>query len=149
MLAELSAANAAYAVIKQCISNGAELASAGKQISEFCFAKEELQRKVNRKRKIGQDQSDLEEFMALESIKNKEENLKQIMIWSGRPGLWNDWVKFQADARKKREQARQQAEKKRRERQELALQILGVILFLAMLGGIIGFGFYLKQNGFF
>ena len=35
MLAELAAANAAFAVIKQCVSNGKELANVGKSISDF------------------------------------------------------------------------------------------------------------------
>ena len=29
--------------------------------------------------------------MALEKIKEQEEQLKQIMIYAGRPGLWSDW----------------------------------------------------------
>ena len=48
MLAELAAANAAFAVIKQCVQNGRELASAGKQISDFVCAKEELTRRKNK-----------------------------------------------------------------------------------------------------
>ena len=47
MLAEL-AANAAFGVIKSFISNGKELASCGKQISDFVFAKEEIERKANK-----------------------------------------------------------------------------------------------------
>jgi len=148
MLAELSAANAAFAVIKQCVANGMELASAGKQINDFVFAKEELQRKVSRKRKAGQDKSDLEEFMALEAIREQEEALREAMIWSGRPGLWNAWQKFQAEARTSREMAEKKAAKRREEMRQLALQGLGVVLFLAMLGGIIAIGFYLKKNGY-
>ena len=40
MLAELAAANAAFGVIKSFVSNGKELASCGKHISDFVFAKE-------------------------------------------------------------------------------------------------------------
>ena len=46
MLAELAAANAAFAVIKQCVSNGKELANVGKSISDFVFAKEQIQKKA-------------------------------------------------------------------------------------------------------
>ena len=46
MLAELAAANAAFGVIKSFISNGKELASCGKQISDFVFAKEQIQKKA-------------------------------------------------------------------------------------------------------
>ena len=44
MLAELAAANAAFGVIKSFISNGKELASCGKQISDFVFAKEQIEK---------------------------------------------------------------------------------------------------------
>ena len=100
MLAELAAANAAFAVIKQCVQNGRELASAGKQISDFVCAKEELTRRKNKKTNRGYKASDLEEFMALEKIKQNEQQLKEIMIWTGRPGLWNDWQKFMTETRK-------------------------------------------------
>ena len=45
MLAELAAANAAFAVIKQAVSNGKEIAAAGNAIAEFVGAKEKLQAK--------------------------------------------------------------------------------------------------------
>ena len=52
--------------------------------------------------------------MALEELKQKEEELKQIMIYAGRPGLWADWQKFQAEARKSRRYAEKMAQKKKR-----------------------------------
>ena len=50
MLAELAAANAAFGVIKSFISNGKELASCGKQISDFVFAKEQIEKKAKKQR---------------------------------------------------------------------------------------------------
>ena len=102
MLAELAAANAAFGVIKSFVSNGKELASCGKQISDFVFAKEKIEKEVNKHKAKGVTGGDLEEFMALEELRQKEEELKQIMIYVGRPGLWADWQKFQAQARKAR-----------------------------------------------
>jgi hypothetical protein len=49
MLAEIAAANAAFGIIKQAISNGKELASAGAAIAQFVGAKEDLQRKLTRR----------------------------------------------------------------------------------------------------
>ena len=46
MLAELAAANAAFSVIKNFVSNGKELASCGKQIGDFVFAKEQISTQV-------------------------------------------------------------------------------------------------------
>tara|TARA_A100001515_G_scaffold87329_2_gene69351 strand:+ start:132 stop:575 length:444 start_codon:yes stop_codon:yes gene_type:complete len=136
MLAELAAANAAFGVIKSFISNGKELASCGKQISDFVFAKEEIERKAKKQRAKGVRTNDLEEFMALEKIKQQEEELKQIMIYAGRPGLWQDWQKFQAEARK----SRRYAEKMAQRRKEELLEMMGYsIAFIALLafGGMV------------
>ena len=110
MLAELAAANAAFAVIKQAVSNGKEIAAAGSAIAEFVGAKEKLQQKAQKKG----GGSDLEEFMALEKIREQEEQLKQIMIYAGRPGLWHDWQRFQAKARVARREAEIAAAAKRK-----------------------------------
>ena len=86
MLAELAAANAAFAVVKQAIANGRELSQFAGKIGEITNAKEDLQRKVNKK-KAAHQTTDFEEFMALERVKEQEEELKQYMIYAGRPGL--------------------------------------------------------------
>ena len=136
MLAELAAANAAFGVIKSFISNGKELASCGKQISDFVFAKEQIEKKAKKQRAKGVRTNDLEEFMALEKIKQQEEELKQIMIYAGRPGLWQDWQRFQAEARK----SRRYAEKMAQRRKEELLEMMGYsIAFIALLafGGMV------------
>jgi len=133
MLAELAAANAAFAVIKQAVSNGKEIAAAGSAIAEFVGAKEKLQAKAAKKG----NGSDLEEFMALEQIREKEEELKQMMIILGRPGLWHDWQRFQAKARVARREAEAAAVIKRRK--IIDGVIIGMILFaiLLVVGGIV------------
>ena len=127
MLAELAAANAAFAVIKQAVSNGKEIAAAGSAIAEFVGAKEKLQSKAAKKG----GGSDLEEFMALEQIRQKEEELKQIMIYLGRPGLWNDWQRFQAKARVARREAEAAAVIKRKK--IIDGTIIGTILLAILL----------------
>ena len=121
MLAELAAANAAFAVIKKFVSNGRELADCTKAISDFVTAKDALQRKGNKKKNSwfgklsGTTADDLEEFMALEKIRQHEEELKQFMIYCGRAGLWHDWIRFQAQARKRRLKEQEDAIKRRQE----------------------------------
>jgi molecular chaperone GrpE (heat shock protein) len=132
MLAELAAANAAFGVIKSFISNGKELASCGKQISDFVFAKEQIQKKANKKRAKGVGGGDLEEFMALEKIKQQEDELKQIMIYAGRPGLWQDWQRFQAEARKSRRYAEKMAQKQKEELIQIAAWIFGTAIFVGL-----------------
>ena len=133
MLAELAAANAAFSVIKQFVSNGKELSGCAKHISDFVFSKETIEKNLKKKKAKGVGGSDLEEFMALEQIKEKEEELKKMMIYLGRPGLWQDWQAFQAEARKSRRYQEKMAQK----RQEELMEYLGygiafiVIIFFA------------------
>ena len=129
MLAELAAANAAFGVIKSFISNGKELASCGKQISDFVFAKEQIQKKASKQRARG-GSGDLEEFMALEKIKEQEKELKQLMIYAGRPGLWEDWQRYQAEARKSRRYAQKMAAKQREDMLRITGYSIAVITFI-------------------
>ena len=138
MLAELAAANAAFGVIKSFISNGKELASCGKQISDFVFAKEQIQKKASKQRAKG-GSGDLEEFMALEKIKEQEKELKQLMIYAGRPGLWDDWQRYQAEARKSRRYAEKMAAKQREELIQIIGWIVGVAFFVTGVAFIIYF----------
>ena len=105
MLAELAAANAAFSVIREAISHSGEIVSAGKAVFEYFDAKAALQRKANGKG----NKSELEEFMALEQLRQQEERLREEMIYAGRPGMWDDWLQFQARAARERE-ARKRAE---------------------------------------
>lgn len=144
MLAELAAANAAFAIIKKAVANTGDLAKAGKAISDFVIAKEELQRKGNKKKKSGVNSSDLEEFIALEKIRQHEEELKQFMIYCGRPGLWHDWQKFQANARKERRVQEELAKRRRAEIME-ALGLGAVALLIStMVAGLIAWVVWLK-----
>ena len=133
MLAELAAANAAFQVIKTAVQNGKEIASAGKAISNFVGAKEQLQKKAQKKG----GGSDLEEFMALEQIREQEEQLKQIMIYAGRPGLWGDWQRFQAKARIARREQEEAAIRKRKKIFDITIITIFFILGLTIFGAFI------------
>lgn len=133
MLAELAAANAAFAIIKKTVANSGDLLRAGKAITQFVNAEETLKARGNKKknsfwRKVGgKEGSDLEEFMALEAINQQKKELEQAMIYYGRAGLHGDWVKFQKDARVRRQQ---EAIKKAKRRQQLTELIVAVTLMI-------------------
>jgi hypothetical protein len=60
------------------------------------------------------------------------------MIYHGRAGLWDDWLKFQADAKRKRDaeaRAAVLAEIKRKE--ELWAWINGILIAISVLSGVI------------
>ena len=133
MLAELAAANAAFQVIKTAVQNGKEIASAGSAIANFVGAKEQLQKKAQKKG----GGSDLEEFMALEQIREQEEQLKQIMIYAGRPGLWGDWQRFQAKARIARREAEEAAIRKRKKIMDITIITIFFVLGLVIFGAFV------------
>jgi hypothetical protein len=126
MLLELAAANAAFAVIKETIQNGGEIMSAGRAVMDWFNAKNDLQKKVEDKPPA--QRTDLEEFFALEELKKQQQELKEMMIYQGRPGLWDDWQAFQVKARQARdavaaEETRKQMDKAKR-RKKLFEQII-------------------------
>ena len=143
MLAEIAAANAAFAVIKGAIRNGKEIADVASQVGKYVNATEDLRKKGEKKRRsVGG--ADLEEFMHLEKLKQQEEELKQLMIYTGRPGLWHDWIKFQAQARKDRLAAAEARKRKIEQWIEIAIIVLVCVVGTVGLAALVAWAFYLK-----
>jgi hypothetical protein len=101
MLAELAAANAAFAIIKKTLQNTGEIAAAAESVIDWFNAKNEIQKKVEAKPE--HKRSDLEEFFALEQLREQQKEIKEMMVYHGRPGLWEDWQRFQVQARQQRD----------------------------------------------
>ena len=154
MLEYIAAANAAYAVIRKAVENGRELTSVGKHIAKFTEAKDDLAKRANAKKNsiwsqfTGKDENDLEEFMALEELKEKEEELKRMMIYLGRPGLHSDYLKFCVEARKRRAEAAKERERKWQNFVEgLKTWVAVILLILLMLGVLIATLWALRYKG--
>jgi cytochrome b subunit of formate dehydrogenase len=132
MLAELAAANAAFAVIKETVANGGDIMAAGQHIFKFFDSKSEIAKKANA------SGSDSEAFFALEQIKQNEKDLQEMFIYQGRAGLWDDWLKFQADAKRKREaEARALALAKIKRKEKIWAWINGALIVISVVTGII------------
>jgi hypothetical protein len=134
MLAELAVANAAFAVIKEAVANSGDIMAAGESLFKYFDTKAEIQKKANSKG--GSDRGDLEEFMALEKLKKQEEELREMMIYQGRAGLWTDWLKFQLEAKKKREAAEREKVLRKQRIIGRIKDIAMIILIVVLLGGI-------------
>jgi len=149
MIAELAACNAAYAVIKAALANGKELSALGSKVYDYFDNKAKIQEKATSKG----GGSDLEEFMALEQLRQQEEHLRESMVYAGRAGMWEDWVKFQAQAaRRRREQKEAVARaivvrKAKMERliEYIAVGIATVILAALMIYGIFVYMAYIRK----
>jgi hypothetical protein len=126
MLAELAAANAAFQVIKATIKNSGEIIQAGQAVFDYFDNKSKLQEKLADKPQ--KQRSDLKEFFALEQLKQQEKELKELMIYAGRPGLWDDWLAFQKQARQRREDEERQRIKADLDRKAKKKKLLETIM---------------------
>ena len=149
MLAELAAFNAAYATVKTTIKAGREIASCAQSIGTRVQSKDDLHKKLQKRKNSPfsrQVETDLEEFLALEEIKQAEKDLELMMVYQGRIGLKDDWLKYQAQARKARKDAERLAQQQREEMIELIGYIAaGVIAFAGMIAGIYYLGVYMGK----
>ena len=124
MIAEIAAANAAFAVIKGALANGKELHQLGSRVFDYFDNKAKIQESATKKG----GGYDLEEFMALEQLKQQEEELRERMVYAGRPGMWTDWVKFQAAAARRRREEVEAAKRERIRRAERLAQLTEYIV---------------------
>jgi hypothetical protein len=142
MLAELAAANAAFAIIKSALANGKELSALGGRVFDYFDNKAKIQEKATSKG----GGSDMEEFMALEQLRQQEEHLRESMVYAGRAGMWDDWVKFQAQAARRRREAKEVAARAvivRKARMEQLIEYIAVGIATAILAALMIYGIFI------
>lgn len=148
MLAEIAAANAAFAVIKGALANGKELHQLGSRVFDYFDNKAKIQESATKKG----GGSDLEEFMALEQLRQQEEELRERMVYAGRPGMWTDWQKFQAAAARRRREDAEAAKRESARRaarlarmaEYIAIGMASVVLAALLIYGIVIYMKYLR-----
>ena len=150
MLAELAAINSAYATIKATIAAGRELHSCGAALASFMQNEEQLQKKHKKAKNSlfgSVNENDLETFMAIEAANQKKQELKEFMLICGRPGLHQDWVRFERDQRLKRQEAE---EERKRKLSNIINNLMVAFLILGLLGAFGGLVaiVYLARQGY-
>jgi hypothetical protein len=142
----ISTANAAIGAVKEMIGNGRDLMDCNKELGDYFSAKSEIQKQAN----PSGSGSDLQAFLALEKLKQQEQELKEMMIYSGsRGGMWDDWLLFQAEQKRKRDdQAKQILIAKTKRKKKIHDWIVGVLVSVAVLSGVgaIGVMFWWLAN---
>ena len=143
MLEMLAAANAAYAIIKKTVENGREISAAGAAIQKFVNAEDQLRNDLHKRKNsiwtnfLGKQDSDLEEFMALEQIRKKQDQLREFMQLYGRANLYSDYLAFCSEARKNRKEAAIAAKKKKEKIQDIILKTILAIMITALCAGVV------------
>ena len=129
MLAEIQEANKAFGVIKNALQNGRELYDVSGSCATYFNCKSIIARRSNKRSKR---KSELENFMHLEKLRKQEEWIREWMIYAGRPGLYDDWLRFQAQCKKVR------AAEERKKKLDDASTIKQVQRWFQYMGGAIG-----------
>ena len=104
-IAAIKIANEAIGAIKEFAGHVESVGAMGKDLTKLADAKDELQKSAK--------DGDMEAFWALEDIKKHEAEVKQMFIYNGRPGLWDDYCRFIENRKMMRENERKRAEVKR------------------------------------
>ena len=138
MLAELAIANAAFEVIRTAVSNGKEVWELGDHLSKFSDAGREIEHKAKLAKKGSEQESDLEIFMAQEAMRNKREQLKELMIRT-RHLMWDDFLRFEGQQQKARLKAQRDEERQKAERTDFIMTCVAwIVAFLILAGSLFG-----------
>ena len=139
MLAELAAANAAYATISKFISNGKEISDVLAPLKNLVGAEEELRARGNRKKGglfskvMGKSADDFDEFLALEEISEKRKELESLCRLYGKPGTWDKFIAFESKMRVER---KKEAEERQRQIAATIRYISWGVIAAISLGGV-------------
>jgi len=141
-IAAIKIANEAIGAIKEFAGHVQSVGEMGPQLTKLADAKEEIEKKAK--------DGDMECFFELEKIRAKEAEIKQLFIYSGRAGLWDDYQKFIANRKQLRENERKRAEAKKLARKKaikngLIYGAVGVSL-LGIVGGAVALLLYLISH---
>jgi hypothetical protein len=138
MLAELAIANAAFEVIRTAVSNGKEVWELGDHLSKFSDAGREIDLKAKLAKKGSDQESDLEIFMAQEAMRNKRDQLKELMVRT-RHMMWDEFLRFEGEQQKSRVKARRADELAKVQRTDFIITCAAwVFAFVIIVGSLFG-----------
>tara|TARA_R110000772_G_scaffold185964_1_gene297177 strand:- start:13980 stop:14450 length:471 start_codon:yes stop_codon:yes gene_type:complete len=145
-VALISTANAAISTVKEALANGRDIMDCGRELSSYFDCKAEIQKNASR----SGSGADLENFMALEKLKVAEEELKTMLIYQGRAGLYQDFLRYQADQKRGREEAQLEGVRKKVAREKAfkdgLLYCIAGVSIVGLLGGAVAFIYWLVTN---
>jgi len=125
-IAAIKIANEAIGAIKEFAGHVDSVGQMGKDLTKLADAKDELEKSAK--------DGDMEAFWALEDIKKHEIEVKNMFIYNGRPGLWDDYCRFIAN----RKQLRANAEKREKAKKAARKKAIknGLIVTAGLIGGV-------------
>ena len=128
-LAAIKIANEAIGAIKEFAGHIQSVGEMGPQLTKLADAKEELEKKAK--------DGSMEHFFELEKIRQQEAEIKQMFIYQGRAGLWDDYQKFMTNRKQLKENERKRiAAEKARKKRLIKEWSIGIAVTVAALSAI-------------
>ena len=130
-IAAIKIANEAIGAIKEFAGHVSSVGEMGPQLTKLADAKGEIEKKAK--------DGDMDAFFALEDIRKKEAEIKQMFIYNGRAGLWDDYQKFIHNRKEmKRKAIEREKAKKLARKKAIQNGFLYVAIGIAILGVVGG-----------
>ena len=129
-IAAVKIANEAIGAIKEFAGHIQSVGEMGPQLTKLADAKEEIEKKAK--------DGDMECFFELEKIRQREAEIKQMFIYQGRAGLWDDYCKFIENRKMMKRKAveREKAKKLARKKTIKNALVYGAVGFFTL--GVVG-----------
>lgn len=128
-IAAIKIANEAIGAIKDFAGHVESIGQLGKPLTQLADAKEEIERQAK--------EGSMEHFFELEKIKQREYEIKQMFIYAGRPGLWDDYCKFIENRKQMRSNAKKREEQRKKARKKAIKDwSIGIAVTLCALSAI-------------
>lgn len=133
----------ALQTVRGLLEEGKGIAEAGRDLGKVFDAKEQIQGRID------SGDADDADFWEMEKIKQAEKELYEQMDWLGRPGLKDDYLRWQRTRKELKENERKRVEAKRLAKRKAiknGLLITGVVVGVLTAVGAIGFMVYWMVN---
>ena len=134
-IAAIKIANEAIGAIKEFAGHIQSVGEMGPQLTKLADSKEQIEKKAK--------DGDMDAFFALEDIRRKEEEIKQMFIYQGRAGLWDDYQTFMRNRQEIKKQAieREKAKKLAKSKAIKNALLYGAVgvAILGVVGGAVAF----------
>lgn len=128
-ISAIKACNEAVSAIREMAGNIESVGQCGKHLTQLADNREIIEKKAK--------DGDMDAFFALEDIRKKEKEIKELFVYAGRAGLWDDYQTFIRNRKQMKENERKRAETKRLARRKaiqngflytaVGIAILGVV----------------------
>lgn len=138
-IAAIKIANEAIGAIKEFAGHIQSVGEMGPQLTKLADSKEQIEKKAK--------DGDMDAFFALEDIRRKESEIKQMFIYQGRAGLWDDYQTFMRNRKEMKQKAIEREKAKKLARKKaikngLMYGLVGIAV-LGVVGGAVAFVLYL------